>query len=141
MSAARHHSLKLQSAWPVQAANLPLARLLSRPFGRRRVGLPSVAPPSLAGLRSGATAFDPPWSRLHEDLVTHFEGHRNLYLRPDYPLLCLDIEPITHGRGYVVGYGRKNIRRVLVGEDATLILPRTREEMREMQADRAFAAY
>src|SRR3954453_11506277 len=55
MSAARHHSLKLRATWPIQAANLLLARLLSRPFGRRRVGLPSVAPPSLAGLRSGAS--------------------------------------------------------------------------------------
>src|SRR5215218_8630311 len=46
MSAACHHSLKLRATGSGQAANLPLARLLSRPFGRRRVGLLSLAPPS-----------------------------------------------------------------------------------------------
>lgn len=38
----------------------------------------------------------------------------------------IDIEPITHRAGHVVGYGRKSIPRGLVGEDADLILPGSR---------------
>src|SRR3954447_19936617 len=54
MSAARHHSLKMRATWSGQAANVSLARLRRRAFGRR-VGLPSLPLPSLTGLRSGAS--------------------------------------------------------------------------------------
>src|SRR4051812_31999286 len=54
---------------------------------------------------------NPSWSRLNDNLVTHFEVHRRLYVHPDRPLLRLDAEPITYDPGYVVGYRHKAVAK------------------------------
>ena len=82
------------------------------------------------GAHVHAVAFDPPWSRLRQDLVEHFERHRAVYVHARYPLRTIDVEPITHDLAYVVDYGRKSVTRGRVGEDAMLVLPRTLEELR-----------
>lgn len=76
-----------------------------------------------------AAVFVPPWSRLEEDLVTHFDAHRDLYIRRLTPLIRIDVVLITHRIGYVIGYARKQIGRGLISQDATLILPRTLDEI------------
>lgn len=81
------------------------------------------------GRHMHAAVFNPPWSRLHEDLHTHFEAHRDLYVRPSTPLIRIDVRPITHRVGYVVDYTRKQIGRGPVAEAATMVLPRTASEM------------
>ena len=86
------------------------------------------------GRHMHAAAFDPPWSRLDVDLATHFDRCRDLYLRPGHPLIRIDVQPITHRTGYVVGYARKHIGRGFVGQDATLILPRSISEIRSAGA-------
>lgn len=83
------------------------------------------------GRHMHATGFLPPWSRLREDLATHFDRHRDLYVRPGQGLIRIDAEPITHCVGYVVGYARKLIAGERVSGDATLILPRSRSEMKD----------
>ncbi len=83
------------------------------------------------GLHWHASAFQPPISRLREPLVEHFEAHRTLYVRPEFPLDRIDVQQVRDRVGYVTGYGRKSIACGRVGGDATLILPRTRREMRK----------
>jgi len=81
------------------------------------------------GRHMHASAFQPPVSRLPDDLVAHFEQWRGLYLRPEFALDRIDVQPVTHDAGYVSGYGRKAISNRRVGEDATLILPRSLREL------------
>ncbi|MCJ2084179.1 hypothetical protein [Methylobacterium sp. J-090] len=84
------------------------------------------------GLHQHAAAFQPPVSRLGVDLVTHFEECRDLYVRRGLPLIRIDVQPITHDIGAVMDYVRKQIGRGMTGEDAMLILPRGRSEMKDI---------
>lgn len=82
------------------------------------------------GAHVHAAAFQPPISRFHDDLATHFEAYRELYLRSDHALDRIDVEPITSNVGDVVRYGLKAIKNGRAGKDAMLILPRSLSEMR-----------
>lgn len=84
-----------------------------------------------------AACFVPPWSRLREDLAAHVEEHRDLYIRSGFPLLRLDVEPVTQQVGYVVGYARKHASRAIVGEDVSFVLPRSATEIRDSQPKKA----
>lgn len=75
------------------------------------------------GLHAHAVAFYWPYSRLEEDVSCHFDRYRNLYVVPGHSLARIDVEPITHDLGYVVGYARKSVRWGRIDEDAVLILP------------------
>lgn len=81
-----------------------------------------------------AAAFQPPWSRLREELGTHFEAERGLYIRPRLPLLRIHVQPITRRVRYAVDYVRKHTGRSLNGEDASFVLPRSLDEVRERAA-------
>lgn len=78
------------------------------------------------GLHVHAVGFYWPRTRLREDLATHFECYRDLYIALDQPLARIDVEPVTHDPGYVIGYARKSVRRGRLGEEAVLILPAER---------------
>ncbi len=78
-----------------------------------------------------AVVFMPPWSRLREDLVDHFIAHQDLYVRPGHILDRIDVEPITHRVGYVVGYGRKGTFENAMREDASFVLPRSVVEIQQ----------
>ena len=82
------------------------------------------------GAHMHASAFQPPASRFRDDLANHFEANCELYLRSDFALDRIDVEPITSNVGYVVRYGLKAIKNGRAGKDATLILPRSLSEMR-----------
>lgn len=82
------------------------------------------------GRHAHAHAFQPPWSRMSEDLATHFESHRQLYLHPEHALDRIDVVRVTHDVGSVTGYARKAIASRRVGEDATLVLPCSLKEIR-----------
>ena len=84
------------------------------------------------GLHAHAVALLPKASRLLEDLNTHFEANQALYLRPEFPLLRIDIKPITRRAGYVLRYVRKYIGSN--GEDAGFVLPRALSEVRNRAA-------
>ncbi|GJE48408.1 hypothetical protein GOFOIKOB_1437 [Methylobacterium tardum] len=93
------------------------------------------------GLHAHAVGFYAPRSRLREGVVEHFEHHHDdLYVRREHPLMRIDVEPITHRTGYVVGYVRKNIGRGLISADATRVLPVDRRTARATSlSDRASA--
>ena len=82
------------------------------------------------GRHMHAAAFQPPWSRMREELGDHFEAHRHLYIRRGFALDSIDVEPIRHHVGYAIGYAGKYIDSGRAGEDATLILPRSLLEIR-----------
>ena len=106
---------------------------LDRPvFKRAKTSLRDVVVND--GLHAHAAAFVPPWSRLPEDLATHFDLECGRYLRPDGGLLRLDAVPITRRVGYVVDYVRKLIGRDVIGEDASFVLPRALSEVRDRAA-------
>ncbi|MCJ2071574.1 hypothetical protein MKK75_22695 [Methylobacterium sp. J-030] len=88
------------------------------------------------GRHMHAVAFIPPWSRLRDDLVTHFLQCELVYVQPGDPLIRVDVQPITERTGYVVGYARKHIGRGLIAEDATMILPKSFAELRGRTAYR-----
>ena len=81
------------------------------------------------GRHKHALALQPPKSRLREDLVTHFNEHWLLYVRPKLPISRIDVEPITHDLARVVDYNFKAFGRGLVGSDEILILHRSSTEM------------
>lgn len=81
------------------------------------------------GRHMHASAFQPPESRLCEDLPSHFESRRGVYVRPGFALERINVQPVTHAVGLVTDYVRKSITRGREGEDATLILPRSLSEM------------
>jgi hypothetical protein len=72
------------------------------------------------------TGLMPPKSRLKEGLEDHIAAHRNLYIRPPFPILEIDVQPITHDLRRAVDYTLKGLRR---GTGSTLILPRSWTEM------------
>lgn len=89
------------------------------------------------GRHMHAVAFIPPWSRLKDDLITHFLRllrRESAYVRASDPLIRIDVQPITKRTGYVVGYARKHVGHGLIAEDATLILPRSFTELRDCVA-------
>lgn len=92
------------------------------------------------GLHGHAIGFYLPRSRLRGSLSEHFEHHRDLYVRREHPLARIDVEPITHRIGYVVGYGRKNVGRGLISADATRVLPVDRRTARAASASNGRAA-
>ncbi|CAO4194026.1 hypothetical protein [Methylorubrum extorquens] len=81
------------------------------------------------GRHMHAVHLQPPRSRLKLGVDEHFEEAQDLYVRPGSPLLRVHSVAITHDSGDVVEYVLKAMLRGLVGEDATLILPRSRSEM------------
>lgn len=81
------------------------------------------------GRHMHAVHLQPPNSRLKLGVGEHFEEVQGLYVRPGFPLLRVHAVEITHDLHSVVDYALKAMLRGLVGEDATLILPRSRTEM------------
>ena len=81
------------------------------------------------GRHMHVVALQPPWSRLHEDLVTYFAREHATYVHPHDALDRLHVQAITDRVGNVVDYVRKQVGRDPAGEDITLILPRARSEL------------
>ncbi|MBQ0820603.1 hypothetical protein KBI52_10345 [Microvirga sp. HBU67558] len=76
----------------------------------------------------------PPWSRMKEDLATHFDEKQSHYVTADSALFRIDAVPITHDPNYVTGYVLKALRRGWVGEAEILVLPRSATELRDKAA-------
>lgn len=81
------------------------------------------------GRHMHAVHLQPPHSRLRVGVDDHFEQAQDQYVRPGFPLLRVHAVAITHDLDAVVEYALKAMLRGIVGEDATLILPRSRTEM------------
>lgn len=101
---------------------------LDRPVIKRtRQSLRDVVPND--GRHLHAVALQPPWSRLHEDLVTHFGREYATYVHAGGALDHLDVRAITHRLDNVVDYVRKQVGRDRAGEEIAFILPRARSEV------------
>ena len=81
------------------------------------------------GRHMHAIALQPRRSRLKTDLAEHFEAAQTLYVGQGFPLSRVHAVTITHDLEKVVDYAFKAIRWGRVGEDASLILPRSRSEL------------
>ncbi|MDB5594199.1 MAG: hypothetical protein JWM36_1160 [Hyphomicrobiales bacterium] len=76
----------------------------------------------------------PPTSRLRVSLTDHIAQHQDLYMRPEFPLIRLDVRPILHDAGYVVGYGYKALQSGRASGDSVIILPRSHSEVTDSPA-------
>jgi hypothetical protein len=83
------------------------------------------------GRHMHAVALVPPWSRLKEDLATHFIDKQSHYVTADSVLLRIHSEPITHDGAYVSSYALKALKRGRVGKGEVLVLPRSISELRD----------
>jgi hypothetical protein len=76
-----------------------------------------------------AIAAIPPWSRLKEDLATHFDDQLSLYATGESALWRIHTVPITHDPDYVNGYALKSLKRARAGAGEIVVLPRTATEL------------
>jgi len=81
------------------------------------------------GRHMHSATFLPPASRMPEDLATHFDEQRGLYMPRGCALARIDVEPITHDLENVVDYVLKGLRSARSIDDNVLILPRVSSEM------------
>jgi hypothetical protein len=106
----------------VGVADLPV-------YKRDRESSPVV--PCNDGLHLHALVMMPPSSRLNGSLADHFEANADMYAGPRSSIQRIDVRPVTHGHGRVVDYVFKTVlNRRLTYDEAVLVLPRTRGELR-----------
>jgi hypothetical protein len=125
-----------------------LPRIVRRPLSSRSLGLLPVligAPDvpvgksdkPLAqvaindGLHLHGVLVMPPQSRLRVPVAEHFRTRRALYVRPDRPLMTLDVQPIDGAPDAAVDYLLKSLRRRRHSLDDLLVLPRARAEVKD----------
>ena len=91
------------------------------------VGSTGGAPKPLAdvlpndSLHAHCIAGIPLVSRLETDLRRYFLEERDSYIKPDHPLLRIDVEPIKSNAAYVTGYALKGLRYSFTHDDLIML--------------------
>ena len=83
------------------------------------------------GLHFHAVVLIPPRSRLKESLAEHFQANHGLYEGPTKCVQRIHVLPVTHDHSRVVDYVLKTVSNGRLSyDDAVLVLPRARQELR-----------
>jgi hypothetical protein len=86
------------------------------------------------GLHFHALVLMPPTSRLKGSLADHFGSNLDLYAGPGHSVQRVDVRPVVDGHRRVVDYVFKTVLNGRLSyDDAVLILPRARGELRAAQ--------
>ena len=86
------------------------------------------------GLHFHALVLMPPVSRLKGSLADHFSTHLDLYAGPGHSVQRVDVRPVVDGHRRVVDYVFKTVLNGRLSyDDAVLVLPRARGELRAAQ--------
>jgi hypothetical protein len=71
----------------------------------------------------------PPKSRLKDPLNEHFEEYATLYVRAPFPLVRIDVKPITKTPGHATDYTLKALKNGRATSDEIVVFPRTLTEV------------
>jgi hypothetical protein len=76
-----------------------------------------------------AVCLMPPKSRMKESLKEHFEENATLYVRAPFPLVRIDVKPITKTPGEATDYTLKALKNGRATNDEIVVFPRTLTEV------------
>jgi hypothetical protein len=101
---------------------------------RKRHKEPLNDPTINDGLHMHGILLMPPNSRLKQNVVSHFNQHKSLYVKNR--LHELDVEPIVSNLPRVVDYAFKSVKKGKVDLDDILIFPKADGELRRFEGKR-----